>query len=78
MSLTHVWAPCPAYDLSPLLAVLYSEFRHLCPIAPGTVSASTCPWLWGPDIWHPLVALRSLDTLPQYSDPLKQWLGTSR
>jgi ribonuclease HI len=77
MLLTHVWAPCPAYDLSPLLAVLYSEFRRLCPIAPGTVSTSTRPWLWGPNIWYPLVALRSLDTLPQYSNPLKQLLGTS-
>jgi hypothetical protein len=72
-----VWAPCPAYDLSPLLVVLYSEFRRLCPIVPRTVSASTRPWLWGPDIWYPLIALRSLDTLPQYSNPLKQQLGTS-
>jgi ribonuclease HI len=78
MSLAHVWALCPAYNLSPLLAVLYSEFRHLSPIIPGTASTSTCPWLWGANIWYPLLALQSLDTLPQYSDPFKQQLGTSR
>jgi hypothetical protein len=78
MSLAHVWASCPTYNLSPLFAVLYSEFRHLSPVIPGRVSTSTRPWLWGTNVWYPLLALRSLDTLPHYSDPLKQLLGTSR
>jgi hypothetical protein len=71
MSLAHVWALCPAYNLSPLFAVLYSEFRCLSPIIPGTVSTSTHPWLWGTNIWYPLIAFRSLDTLPHYSNPFK-------
>jgi hypothetical protein len=77
MSLAHVWASCPTYNLSPLFTVLYHRFCSLHPIIPGTISTSTHPWLWGSNVWYPLIAFRSLDTLPHYSIPLKQLLGTS-
>ena len=74
LSLEHVWASCPSYDLCPLFSVLYDHFQSLHPgLAP-----SAQPWLWPSPIWFPLLSLRSLDNMPVNSPPLRRTLGKSR
>ena len=74
LSLEHVWASCPSYDLRPLFSVLYDHFQSL---HPGP-APSAQPWLWPSPIWFPLLSLRSLDNMPMNDSPLRHTLGKSR
>ena len=74
LSLEHVWASCPSYDLRPLLSILYEHFQSL---HPGP-ALSAQPWLWPSLIWLPLLSLRSLDNMPLNNPPLRRALGKSR
>ena len=74
LSLEHVWASCPSYDLHSLLFVLYMHFHSLGPSS----APSTQPWLWPSPIWFPLLSLRSLDNMPANDPSLRRALGKSR
>ena len=74
LSLEHVWASCPSYDLCPLFSVLYEHFQSL---HPGP-APSAQPWLWPSPIWFPLLSFRSLDNMPMNDPPLRHALGKSR
>ena len=74
LSLEHVWASCPSYDLHPLFSVLYDHFQSL---HPGS-ALSAQPWLWPSPVWFPLLSFRSLDNMPMNNPPLRRALGKSR
>ena len=74
MSLDHIWAPCPAYDLSPLLLTLYSRFIHLYR-GPGL---STKPWKWPNPLWLPILSFKTLDNHPSLPIPTHRKIGKSR
>ena len=74
LSLEHIWASCPSYDLRPLLSILYDHFQSL---HPGP-ALSAQPWLWPSPVWFPLISLRSLDNMPANHPPLRRTLGKSR
>ena len=75
LSLDHLWSSCPSYDLRPLQLTLYSHFISLHN-GPGL---SAKPWSWSPLFsWYPLIAFRSLDTVPANTVKLRRTLGKSR
>ena len=74
LSLEHVWASCPAYDLCPCLFVLHTHFQSL---HPGQ-ALSTQPWMWPSPIWFPLISLQSLDNMPSNDPTLWRVLGKMR
>ena len=74
LSLEHVWASCPSYDLRPLFLVLYMHFQSLYP----GPAPSAQPWLWPSPVWFPLLSLKSLDNMPGNDLPLRRALGKSR
>lgn len=73
LSLHHLWASCPDYNLLPLLLTVYSHFISLHH-GPGL---SAKPWLWPPPFWYPLLAFHSLDCIPNNDACLHQTLGKS-
>ena len=74
MLLDHIWASCPAYDLSPLLLILYSRFMHLYR-GPGL---STKPWKWPNPLWLPILSFKALDNHPSLPIPARRRIGKSR
>ena len=74
LSLEHVWASCPSYDLHSCLFILYTHFQSLHPEG----APSSWPWLWPPPLWFPLLSLRSLDNMPGNNPALRRALGKSR
>ena len=74
LSLEHIWASCPSYDLCSCFFTLCTHFQSLHP--EGTPSSQ--PWLWPPPLWFPLLSLRSLDNMPGNSLVLQRALGKSR
>ena len=73
LSLEHVWASCPSYDLQSCQLVLHEHFLSLHPGA----SPSAQPWLWPSPIWFPLLSLRSLDNMPDIDPAVWHTLGKS-
>jgi hypothetical protein len=73
MSLLHVWSSCPAYDLSPLSRLVFDFFDSLEPSV-----LSTSPSSWDGNLWYPLFALRTLDSLPGLPASSRSLLGRSR
>ena len=74
LSLEHVWASCPSYDLRSCLFVLHEHFHSLHPGA----SPSAQPWLWPSPTWFPLLSLRSLDNMPRIDPAHWRTLGKTR
>ena len=74
LSLEHIWASCPSYDLRPCQFILHEHFHSLHPGA----SPSAQPWLWPSPTWFPLLSLRSLDNLPGTDPAQRRALGRSR
>ena len=74
MSLDHIWTSCPAYDLTPLLLILYSRFIHLYR-GPGL---STKPWKWPDPLWLPILSFKVLDNHPSLPVPTRRKIGKSR
>ena len=64
LSLEHVWASCPSYNLRSCFFILHTHFHSL---HPGQ-SVSAQPWLWPSPVWFPLLSLRSLNNMPN-NDP---------
>ena len=74
LSLEHIWASCPSYDLRSCLFILHDHFHSLHPDA----SLSAQPWLWPSPAWFPLLSLRSLDNMPSTDPARRRILGKSR
>ena len=74
MSLSHVWAGCPAHDLTPLFDILDTKM-HL--LETGSVK-SLWPCDWPAPFWFPLIALRPLESLPSIPVHVRRRLGKSR
>ena len=74
LSLEHIWASCPSYDLRSCQLILHEHFRLLHP----STSPSTQPWLWPSPTWFPLFSLRSLDNMPSTDPAHWRVLGRSR
>ena len=74
MSLPHVWAGCPAHDLTPLFDLLDSKMRLL---EYGT-QKSLWPGDWPAPFWLPLIALKPLESLSTISVRTRRHLGKSR
>ena len=74
MSLSHVWAGCPAHDLTPLFDLLDSKMRLL---EYGTLT-SLWPSDWPAPFWFPLIALKPLESLPSIPVRVRRRLGKSR
>ena len=74
MSLSHVWAGCPAHDLSPLFDLLDSKMRVL---EFGT-QRSLWPCDWPAPFWFPLIALKPLESLSSIPVRVRRRLGKSR
>ena len=74
LSLEHIWASCPSYDLRSCQFVLHEHFLSL---HPGT-SPSAQPWLWPSPVWFPLLSLKSLDNMPGIDPANRRTLGKSR
>ena len=74
LSLEHIWASCPSYDLNSLVFVLHAHSHSLHP----DCAPSAQPWLWPHLIWFPLLSLRSLDNMPSNNPTLHHSLGKTR
>ena len=74
MSLSHVWAGCPAHDLTPLFDLLDSKMRLL---EYGT-QKSLWPSDWPAPFWFPLIALKPLESLSSIPVRVRRRLGKSR
>ena len=74
MSLSHVWAGCPAHDLTPLFDLLDSKM-HL--LEYGTLK-SLWPSDWPAPFWFPLIALKPLESLSSIPVRVRHRLGKSR
>ena len=74
MSLPHVWAGCPAHDLTPLYDLLDSKMRLL---ESGSFK-SLWPCEWPAPFWLPLIALRPLESLSSIPVRVRRRLGQSR
>ena len=74
LSLEHIWASCPSYDLRSCLFILHEHFHSLHPGA----SPSAQPWLWPSPTWFPLLSLQSLDNLPHVDPAHRRTLGKTR
>ena len=73
LSLEHIWASCPSYDLRSCQFILHEHFRSLHPGA----SPSAQPWLWPSPTWFPLLSLKSLDNMPSTDPTHQRILGKS-
>ena len=73
LSLGHIWASCPSYDLWSCQMVLHDHFLSLHPSA----SPSAQPWLWPSPTWFPLLSFRSLDNMPNIDPAHQRVLGKS-
>ena len=74
LSLEHIWASCPSYDLRSCQFVLHEHFHSLH----SGASPSAQPWLWPSPVWFPLLSLRSLDNMPSNNPALRRTLGKSQ
>ena len=74
MSLSHVWAGCPAHDLTPLFDLLNSK---ICLLEYGTLK-SLWPNEWPAPFWFPLLALKPLESLSSIPAHVRRRLGMSR
>jgi len=57
LSLCHIWASCPSYDLAPLRNVLLEALPNLCPRPHQTLDFNK----WPSPHWYPLLALKALE-----------------
>ena len=74
MSLSHVWAGCPAHDLTPLFDLLDSKMQLL---EYGT-QKSLWPCEWPAPFWFPIIALKPLESLSSIPVRVRRRLGKSR
>ena len=75
LSLSHIWKGCRSYNMDPFRALLESKLKSLVYLQ--TTTTSPDQWMSG-DMWFPLVALRSLELGPDFSDLHKRVLSPSR
>ena len=74
MSLSHIWAGCPAHDLTPLFDLLDSKM-HL--LESGSLK-SLWPCNWPAPFWFPLIALKPLESQSSILVHVRRRLGRSR
>ena len=74
MSLSHIWAGCPAHDLTPLFDLLDSKM-HL--LESGSLK-SLWPCDWPAPFWFPLIALKPLESMCSTPTHIRRQLGRSR
>ena len=73
MSLPHIWARCPAYNLTPLRDVLLDLLPTICPGDCRTLDFNE----WPSPFWFPLIALKPLEKRLAVSKPQATLLWNS-
>jgi len=75
MSLDHIWSGCDSYDMSTLLTTLWDFIMCSSPGQPLMITKDPCRW--GHSLWHPLLALGTLEKPPCVNKKLAKKLKVS-